>query len=100
VWTLNRLEDGEIEAIREYFGYNLQNAYELGYTEEDLESMGFFDEEELEEDGRYDTEEEGYPYSNWLYSSFTVIKMRTGGCLTRFHRKRDVVRFYFVPCLK
>jgi len=58
-WILDRLEDGDIEAIREYFDYNAQNAYELGYTKEDLENMGIFDKEELEEeDDRNDSEDE------------------------------------------
>ena len=62
-WILDRLEDGDIEAIREYFDYNPQNAYELGYTKEDLENMGIFDQEELEEeDDHQDYEnEEKYP---------------------------------------
>jgi len=47
-WILDKLEDGDIEAIREYFDYNPQNAYELGYTKEDLENMGIFEKEELE----------------------------------------------------
>ena len=53
-WILDRLEDGDIEAIREYFDYNPQNAYDLGYTKEDLKNMGIFDQEELEEDDQYD----------------------------------------------
>lgn len=62
-WILDRLEDGDIEAIREYFDYNPQNAYELGYTKEDLKNMGIFDQEELEEeDDHQDYEnEEKYP---------------------------------------
>jgi hypothetical protein len=59
-WILDRLEDGDVEAIREYFDYNPQNAYELGYTKEDLENMGIFDKEELEdEDDHHYYENEG-----------------------------------------
>jgi len=57
-WILDRLEDGDIEAIREYFDYNPHNAYELGYTKEDLKNMGIFDKEELEEDNWHYSEDE------------------------------------------
>jgi len=49
-----------MEAIREYFDYNSHNAYDLGYTKENLKNMGIFDEEELEdEDDHHYYENEG-----------------------------------------
>ena len=52
-WMLERLEWGDIESIREYLDYNPNNAYELGYTKEDLIKLGIFTRKEIEESEKY-----------------------------------------------
>jgi len=52
-WMQERLEWGDIESIRAYLDYNPNNAYELGYTKEDLTELGIFTKEEIEESEKY-----------------------------------------------
>lgn len=52
-WMQERLEWGDIESVRAYFDYNPNNAYELGYTKEDLTELGIFTREEIEESEEY-----------------------------------------------
>ena len=52
-WIQKRLEWGDIESVRAYFDYNPNNAYELGYTKEDLMELGIFTKEEIEEREKY-----------------------------------------------
>lgn len=51
-WVLDRSEYGDIEAVRDYFDYNPNNALEL-YTEDELIEMGIFSPEEIKEAKRY-----------------------------------------------